>query len=358
MADKADDCHVRDQLKVLTGLKLPGFNWNANNMRMEFDIFWQTLTFVLEGMEIPKDKWYLYILQQLGREGMGQWTTSIEATVNKKDPLAIINAFKKGYELEETYWTYRSLYLSSEKQGRGETVAALATRVEDLVSMCKWPDDQKEQRRIDLYYHLSEVFDVRHFIQIETSREGGNLMWEKLVEEAKHQECVGKGYAKFRRENGGSGTPSYGDPALAADAISRGYIKPQQRSQTLSGGKGGKSQKQCDRCGRHNGCTGEKGTCPAWGKECGICRGKNHYNAVCRKTAQMQAGGGAQPKFQKQGKGKSPGKNGKAKAKHAHSVVFKTVPSAKGIVSGLEEGASASSLVTSEPSVPLSLGVQ
>ena len=41
-----------------------------------------------------------------------------------------------------------------------------------------------------------------------------------------------------------------------------------------------------------------------------------------------------------------------------HSVVFKMVPSAKGTVSGLEEGASASNLVTSEPSVPLSLGVQ
>ena len=71
----------------------------------------------------------------------------------------------------------------------------------------------------------------------------------------------------------------------------------------------------------------------------------------------MQAGGGTQPKFQKQGKGKSPGKTGKAKAKHAHSVVFKTVPSAKGIVSGLEE-ASTSNSVTSEPSVSLSLGVQ
>ena len=77
--------------------------------------------------------------------------------------------------------------------------------------MCKWPDDQKEQRHIDLYYHLSEVFDVRRFIQIETSREGGNLTWEKLVEEAKRQEHVGKEYAKFRRENGGSGTPSYQD---------------------------------------------------------------------------------------------------------------------------------------------------
>ena len=81
-----------------------------------------------------------------------------------------------------------------------------------------------------------------------------------------------------------------------------------------------------------NGCTGKKGTCPAWGKECGICKGKNHYRAVCQKAAQMQAGGGTQHKFQKQGKGKSPGKNGKAKAKHTHSVVFKTVPSAKGIV--------------------------
>ena len=289
---------------------------------------------------------------------MERWTTSIKATVNKKDPLEIINAFKKGYELEETYWTYQSLYLSSEKQERGETVAALTTRVEDLVNLCKWPAEQKEQRRIDLYYHLSEVFDVRRFIQIKTSREGGNLTWEKLVEEAKCQEHVGKEYTKFRRENGGGGTPSYGDPALAADAISRGYNRPQPRSQTPSGGKGGKSQKQCDQCGRRNGCTGKKGTCPAWGKECGIFRGKNHYKAVCQKAAQMQAGGGAQPKFQKQGKGKSPGKNGKAKPKHAHFVVFKTVPSAKGIVSGLEERASTSNSVTSEPSVSLTLGVQ
>ena len=96
MADGADDRRVRDQLKVLTGLKLPGFNWNANNMRMEFDIFWGTLSFVLDGMDIPRDKWYLYILQQLGREGMQRWTTSIEATVRKEDPLAIIKAFKKG----------------------------------------------------------------------------------------------------------------------------------------------------------------------------------------------------------------------------------------------------------------------
>ena len=116
---------------------------------------------------------------------------------------------------------------AARSKGRGETAAALATRVEDLVNLCKWPDEQKELRCIDLYYHLSEVFDVRRFVQIETSREGGNLTWEKLVEEAKCQERVGKEYAKFRRENGGGGTPSYGDPASAADAVSRGYNKPE-----------------------------------------------------------------------------------------------------------------------------------
>ena len=64
---------------------------------------------------------------------------------------------------------------------------------------------------------------------------------EILVEEAKHQEHIGKEYARFRRENGGGGTPSYRDPALSADAISRGYKNPQPRAQTLSGGKGGNS---------------------------------------------------------------------------------------------------------------------
>ena len=70
MAYEAEDQCVRDQCKVLTGLKLPGCNWKANNMRMEFDNFWQTLEFVLSGMEMPRKKWYLYILQQLGRDGM------------------------------------------------------------------------------------------------------------------------------------------------------------------------------------------------------------------------------------------------------------------------------------------------
>ena len=113
------------------------------------------------------------------------------------------------------------------------------------MAQCQWPDGKKEGRHIDLYYHITEHFGIKQYIQNETAREGGSLMWDKIVEEAKHQERVGKEYARFRRENGAGGTPSYGDPALAADAISRRYKKPQQRSRTPSGGKGGQP-KQCD----------------------------------------------------------------------------------------------------------------
>ena len=166
-------------------------------MAMEFDIFEQSLEFMLTGMKIPKEKWYLYILQQFGRDGMEQWNSNIKDQVAIEDPKAIIKAFKKGFELEETYWTYRSIYLSSSKQAKGETAAVLATWVEDLVNLCKWLDAQKEQRCIDLFYHLIDFFDVQRYMQNETAREGGNLMWESLVNEAKCQERVGKEYARF-----------------------------------------------------------------------------------------------------------------------------------------------------------------
>ena len=175
----------------------------------------------------------------------------------------IFKAFKKGFKIAERYWTYSSLYLSSAKQSPSESVATLATRVKELVAQCEWPEREREGRHIDLYYHITEHFDVKQYIQNETVRESANLTWEKLVDKVNHQERVGKEYAKFRRENSGGGTPSYGNPALSAHTISRGYRKPQLRSQTLSGGKGGNSQQQCQRCGKCNSCKKAKPMTPA-----------------------------------------------------------------------------------------------
>ena len=116
-------------------------------MRIEFEIFKQTMKFMLNGMEIPGDKRYLYILQQLGRKGMEQWNASIKDTVHTDNPDQIFKAFKKGFEIAETYWTYRNLYLSSAKQSPSESVAALAIRFKDLVAQCEWLKRERERER-------------------------------------------------------------------------------------------------------------------------------------------------------------------------------------------------------------------
>ena len=182
--------------------------------------------------------------------------------MNKENPVKAFRAFKKGFEVTETYWTYRKMYLINIKPGHNESAAAFTTRVEDLVGQCQWLEGEREGRRINLYYHRTEHFDIRQYKQNESARKGNRLTWDKVVEEAQHQERNGKGYVRYRKEKGAGSTPRYGDPSLCADTMSRGSKQPQLRpwSQTRSGG--GNSQ-LCSRYGKCNGCNGEKGTCPA-----------------------------------------------------------------------------------------------
>ena len=120
--------------------------------------------------------------------------------VNKENPAKVFRAFKKGFEVTETYWTCRQMYLSNIEQGHNDSAAAFMTRVEDLVSQCQWTEAEREGRHIDLYYHGTEHFDIRCYIQNESAREGNSLMWDKVVDKAKCQECVGKEYARYRKE--------------------------------------------------------------------------------------------------------------------------------------------------------------
>ena len=65
----------------------------------------------------------------------------------RADPDQVFRAFKKGFEIAETYWTFRSMYLSSAKQGANKSAAALATWVEDLVAQCEWLERERERRK-------------------------------------------------------------------------------------------------------------------------------------------------------------------------------------------------------------------
>ena len=124
-----------------------------------------------------------------------------------------------------------------------------------------------------------------------------------------------------------------------------------------SGGKGGKGQKQCDRCGRCNAALARRELAQHGARSVAFAEGRITPRQSVGRLLRC-----------KQEEAPSPSSRSRGKANHLARMekqrpnmltpLFKTVPSAKGIVSGLKEGASASNSVTSEPSVPLSLGVQ
>ena len=96
MAEEADDRCVRDQLKVLTGLKLPGFNWNANNMRMEFDNLLADSYIRARGHGHPKGQVVPLNSTTTWQRGDGMMDYKHRSHSQPKRPLAIIKAFKKG----------------------------------------------------------------------------------------------------------------------------------------------------------------------------------------------------------------------------------------------------------------------
>ena len=85
-------------------------------------------------------------------------------------PEEVFRAFKKGFEVTETYWTYRQMYLSNIEQGHSESAAAFLTRVKDLVGQCQRPEAEREGRYIGLYYHRTEHSDVIWYVQNESAR--------------------------------------------------------------------------------------------------------------------------------------------------------------------------------------------
>ena len=106
---------------------------------------------LLDGYEIPEHKWLMYILNDLGDEGWARWST-ISKKVDAMQGNEIFKAFKKGMEISDSYWAARKVYLSGVKQGPRETATELAVRVEDMILQGKWPENETQNHRIDLYY--------------------------------------------------------------------------------------------------------------------------------------------------------------------------------------------------------------
>ena len=98
-----------------------------------------------------------------------------------------------------------------------------------------------------------------------------------VIEKAKAHERNVLEYKDHQASHGGANSaPSYNNPLLSAQALSKRW--PSGRSN---------NGQCCGKCGKSH----ERGNCPAYGKTCNRCQGINHFKAVCHskvttKTAQ------------------------------------------------------------------------
>ena len=303
----------RQKPKVnLPHIPFPRFDWKVNDKLAHFEQWEQRMKVLLKGYEIPEGKWHMYILNNLGDEGWVRWNT-ISKKVNAADGEEVFRAFRKGMEISDTYWSARKAYLSGVNQGPTETAAELAVRIKDMVLQGKWPENETQNRRIDLYYKATAYYEIQRYIQDQTGKEGNELTWEQLVHEAKRQERTVLEYKDFKRNAGNTGsTPTYDNPALNADAVgkfTRGCSQYQK-------GKGGGAGDACRKCGKRGHQGGSD--CPANGKKCRICGKPNHFEAVCYSRDRTRSTSASKGKAGKK-KGRKPfGK----KTKQADSVVL------------------------------------
>ena len=127
---------------------------------------------------------------------------------------------------------------------------------------------------IDLLYHATIYYKISKFVQ---ESEPAALMYEMVIEKAKAHELNVLEYKDHQASHGGANSvPSYNNPLLSAQALSR-------RRPSGCGNNG----QHCGKCGKSH----ERSNCSEYGKTCDRCNGINHFKAVCRskvtaKTAQ------------------------------------------------------------------------
>ena len=126
---------------------------------------------------------------------------------------------------------------------------------------------------IDLLYHATIYYKISKFVQ---ESDPTALTYKMVIEKAKAHECNVLEYKNHQASHGGANSvPSYNNPLLSADALSK--RRPSGR---------GNNGQHCGKCGKSH----ERGNCPAYGKTCDRCKGINHFKAVCHSKVAAKTG--------------------------------------------------------------------
>ena len=154
----------------------------------------------------------------------------------------------------------------SRSQKTGESITAFLAELRKLVSTCEFPDkDSMIRDRL--------VMGVR-----DRATQRALLRQSKLTLQAAIDIAIAEEASNRDQQSMGSGRPADSLPLLTTEVSAVSQINSQPA-------------RQCQFCARVHAM--RRSCCPAWGKLCNLCGGRNHFSACCQSAARPRAPGPA-----------------------------------------------------------------
>ena len=244
--------------------KYPEMNWRAADKVATWKVFKWRMEVIFVADQIPEERQWALILVAGGNEAYNCWDTLEDTVKDHKVVKQVWDAFEKSFKQSTSFWHFRDAYLADFRQDKSETMADLDLHIKQTVRGYQWKKESEEERMIDLLYHATIYYEIRKFVQ---ESEPATLTYGMVIEKAKAHEHNVLEYKDHQASHrGANSAPSYNNPLLSAQALSKRWPS----------GRGDNGQR-CGKCGKSH----ERGNCPAYGKTCDRCKGINHFKAVC-----------------------------------------------------------------------------
>lgn len=206
-------------------------------------------------------------LSCIGREAMDVYD-GFQLDGDENDLETIMKAFEK-YCIGETNESYERFVFNSRNQRDDETVDKYVSELRKLAKTCNFGPLEESLIRDKIITGIKcdmtrrkllqeSKLDLQKSIDISRSIEASKKQIQTMQGETKDSELhkVGMSSRRFRA----AGAPT----ASAKDPESKPLMK-----------------KECHYCGRQH--PFKKEACPAWGKICSFCKGRNHFSSKCKK---------------------------------------------------------------------------
>ena len=199
--------------------KYPEMDWRAADKVAVWKLFKRQMKVIFMVDQVPEERQYALILVAGGDEAYNRWDTLEETVEDPKKVDQVWDAFKKSFKQSSSFWHFRDAYLANFRQDPSETTADLNLRIKQMVRGCQWKKETEEEQMIDLLYHATIYYEVRKYIQ---ESEPATLMYEMVIEKAKVHERNVLEYKDHQASHGGANSvPSYNNPLLTADALTK-----------------------------------------------------------------------------------------------------------------------------------------